>query len=98
MRPISVPNFVSSNIEYVEFWMMDPYADGKPLGDNAKLLLQLGNVSEDVLKDGKMLYENGLPTPATQSSTTTSNWGYSRSSLLFYMHFLRKGMTEKNRM
>ncbi|AYZ37216.1 cell surface protein SprA [Chryseobacterium indologenes] len=75
MRPISVPNFVSSNIEYVEFWMMDPYADGKPLGDNAKLLLQLGNVSEDVLKDGKMLYENGLPTPATQSSTTTSNWG-----------------------
>jgi cell surface protein SprA len=29
MRPISVPNFVNSNIEYVEFWMMDPYADGK---------------------------------------------------------------------
>ncbi|AZA82037.1 cell surface protein SprA [Chryseobacterium lactis] len=75
MRPISVPNFVSSNIEYVEFWMMDPYADGNKLGDNAKLLLHLGNVSEDVLKDGKMLYENGLPTPATQSSTTTSNWG-----------------------
>jgi cell surface protein SprA len=30
MRPISVSNFVNSNIEYVEFWMMDPYADGKP--------------------------------------------------------------------
>lgn len=31
MRPISVTNFVSSNIEYIEFWMMDPYADGGTL-------------------------------------------------------------------
>lgn len=75
MRPISVPNFITSNIEYVEFWMMDPYADGKTLGNDPKLLLHLGNVSEDILKDGKMLYENGLPTPGSPSSTTTSNWG-----------------------
>lgn len=75
MRSISVPNFVTSNIEYVEFWMMDPYADGKTLGTDPRLLLHLGNVSEDVLKDGKMQYENGLPTPSTQSSTTNSNWG-----------------------
>ncbi|WP_431612568.1 cell surface protein SprA [Chryseobacterium sp. 'Rf worker isolate 10'] len=75
MRSISVPNFVTSNIEYVEFWMMDPYADGKTLGTDPRLLLHLGNVSEDVLKDGKMQYENGLPTPGTPSSTTNSNWG-----------------------
>ncbi|MDR2237361.1 MAG: cell surface protein SprA [Chryseobacterium sp.] len=75
MRSISVPNFVTSNIEYVEFWMMDPYADGKTLGNNARLLLQLGNVSEDILKDGKMLYENGLPTGGAPSTTTNSNWG-----------------------
>ncbi|AZB01412.1 cell surface protein SprA [Chryseobacterium joostei] len=75
MRPISVPNFVSSNIEYVEFWMMDPYADGNKLGTNARLLLHLGNVSEDILKDGKMLYENGLPEPGSSPSTTTSTWG-----------------------
>jgi len=75
MRPISVSNFVNSNIEYVEFWMMDPYADGGVLGNNARLLLQLGNVSEDILKDGKMQYENGLPTPGAPSTTTTSNWG-----------------------
>ncbi len=75
MRPISVPNFITSNIEYVEFWMMDPYADGKTLGNDPKLLLHLGNVSEDILKDGKMLYENGLPTPGSPSSTTNSNWG-----------------------
>ncbi|MCS3868169.1 cell surface protein SprA [Chryseobacterium ginsenosidimutans] len=75
MRPITVSNFVSSNIEYVEFWMMDPYADGNTLGAAPKLLLQLGNVSEDILKDGQMQYENGLPTPSTASTTTSSNWG-----------------------
>ncbi|WP_066680000.1 MULTISPECIES: cell surface protein SprA [unclassified Chryseobacterium] len=75
MRPISVTNFVNSNIEFVEFWMMDPYADGNTLGANPKLLLQLGNVSEDVLKDGLMQYENGLPTGGNPSTTTTSNWG-----------------------
>ncbi|WP_295230161.1 cell surface protein SprA [uncultured Chryseobacterium sp.] len=75
MRPISVPNFVNSNIEYVEFWMMDPYADGNNLGAAPKLLLQLGNVSEDILKDGYMQYENGLPTPSVPSTTTNSNLG-----------------------
>lgn len=75
MRPISVSNFINSNIEYVEFWMMDPYADGKNLGANPKLLLQLGNVSEDVLKDGKLQYENGLPTPNIPANTSTTNWG-----------------------
>ncbi|OCK51898.1 cell surface protein SprA [Chryseobacterium sp. CBo1] len=75
MRPISVSNFVNSNIEYVEFWMMDPYADGNNLGAEPKLLLQLGNVSEDILKDGLMQYENGLPTGGIPSTTTTSNWG-----------------------
>lgn len=75
MRPISVSNFVNSNIEYVEFWMMDPYADGNNLGTNPKLLLHLGNVSEDILKDGLMQYENGLPTGGSPSSTSSSNWG-----------------------
>ncbi|WP_438265281.1 cell surface protein SprA [Chryseobacterium gilvum] len=75
MRPISVSNFVNSNIEYVEFWMMDPYADGNTLGTNPKILLQLGNVSEDILKDGLMQYENGLPTPGNASSTSSSNLG-----------------------
>ena len=75
MRPISVSNFTNSNIEYVEFWMMDPYADGNILGANPKLKLQLGNVSEDILKDGKLQYENGLPTPSTPSSTSTTTWG-----------------------
>lgn len=75
MRPISVTNFVTSNIDYVEFWLQDPHADGGNLGNDPKLLLQLGNVSEDVLKDGKLQYENGLPTPSTPSNTSSTNWG-----------------------
>lgn len=75
MRSVSVSNFVTSNIEYVEFWMMDPYADGKALGSSPKILLQLGNVSEDVLKDGKLQYENGLPTPLVPANTTTTSLG-----------------------
>ncbi|MEC5395636.1 T9SS outer membrane translocon Sov/SprA [Bergeyella sp. RCAD1439] len=75
MRSISVSNFTQSNIEYVEFWMMDPYADGNPLGAAPKLKLQLGNISEDILKDGKLLYENGLPTPDNPSSVSETNWG-----------------------
>ncbi|MCD9856252.1 cell surface protein SprA [Epilithonimonas sp. JDS] len=75
MRPISVTNFVTSNIDYVEFWLQDPHADGNTLGTDPKLLLQLGNVSEDVLKDGKMQYENGLPTPSLPSNTSETNWG-----------------------
>ncbi|WKS96140.1 cell surface protein SprA [Riemerella columbina] len=75
MRPINVSNFTSANIEYVEFWMMDPYADGKPLGANPKLLLHLGNVSEDILKDGKLQYENGLPTLDTPAKTSQTSWG-----------------------
>lgn len=75
MRPISVTNFVTSNIDYVEFWLQDPHADGNTLGNDPKLLLQLGNVSEDVLKDGKLQYENGLPTPSLPSNTSETNWG-----------------------
>ena len=73
MRPISITNFIDSNVEYLEFWMMDPYADG--VGGNGELLIQLGNVSEDILKDGQMMYENGMPHSGNGAAITTSNWG-----------------------
>jgi len=73
MRPITVSNFKDSNVEYVEFWMMDPYADGD--GGDGELLLHLGNVSEDILKDGEMMYENGLPHSNNGASTVETNWG-----------------------
>lgn len=73
MRPISVTNFVDSNIEYLEFWMMDPYADNT--GGNGELLIQLGSVSEDILKDGEMMFENGMPHSGNGAAVTQTNWG-----------------------
>lgn len=73
MRPISVSNLKDSNVEYIEFWMMDPYADGK--GGEGELLVHLGNVSEDVLKDGEMMYENGLPHSNNGAQVVESKWG-----------------------
>lgn len=90
MRPISVTNFVTSNIDYVEFWLQDPNADGNVTGD-PKLLLQLGNVSEDVLKDGRLQYENGLPTTSTASSTTSTKWGTQPNQLPILYAFSTEG-------
>nr|WP_245707137.1 cell surface protein SprA [Epilithonimonas hungarica] len=90
MRPISVTNFVTSNIDYVEFWLQDPNADGNISGD-PKLLLQLGNVSEDVLKDGRLQYENGLPTTSTASTTTSTKWGTQPNQLPILYAFSTEG-------
>lgn len=94
MRPISVSNFVNSNIEYVEFWLMDPYADNDSpaaLGAAPKMLLQLGNVTEDVLKDGKLQYENGLPTPNIPANTTTTNLGIQPNQFPILYAFATEG-------
>ncbi len=95
MRPLSVTNFINNNIEYVEFWMMDPYADGVTLGPNPKMLLHLGNVSEDVLKDGKLQFENGLPTPASPATTTSTVWGIQPSQTPILYAFSSEGEDRK---
>lgn len=69
-------DFETSNTEYIEFWLQDPFILNNGAGTNGKLYFNLGNVSEDVLKDGKRQYENGLPTPTIPAPTdNTSVWG-----------------------
>ena len=60
MRSLSSTNFEQSNVEFVQFWVLDPYVDGNATS-SGELVLNLGNISEDILKDGKKQYENGLP-------------------------------------
>lgn len=63
-RKMDVSDFEASNIEYIEFWLMDPfiYNDKSSTPNNGgDLYINLGEISEDVLKDGKKFYENGLP-------------------------------------
>lgn len=71
MRKIESNDFEAANIEYIEFWLMDPFltTDNNNTGE---LYIQLGNVSEDILKDGLKEYENGLK----QTNNLKTIWGY----------------------
>ncbi|PXY39575.1 cell surface protein SprA [Flavobacterium cheongpyeongense] len=62
MRSLSSTNFEQGNVEYIQFWVLDPYVgNGKANPENSgKLYFNLGEISEDVLKDGRKQYENGL--------------------------------------
>ncbi len=62
MRSINSTNFEQGNVEYIQFWVLDPYVGkGKTSDTNSgKIYFNLGEISEDVLKDGRKQYENGL--------------------------------------
>ena len=78
MRKIDASDFETANIEFIEFWMMDPFAedaDSSHTGGN--LYFNLGNVSEDILKDSRKAFENGYPTSADPDNAyvDSTNWG-----------------------
>ncbi len=90
-RALTTTNFEQSNVEYIQFWLMDPYEhysitneEGLPVGVDpgdpsnqvGELYFNLGNISEDVLKDGRKMFENGLPeNPLSTNSTAATIWG-----------------------
>ena len=62
MRQLTTTDFERSNVEYIQFWLMDPFIyDENANNQGGKLTFNLGNISEDILKDGRKQYENGLP-------------------------------------
>ncbi len=79
MREITTPDFEAANIEYIEFWMMDPFAEGSPNTTNSggELYFNLGDISEDILKDSRKSYEHGLPISENFDETDIINtvWG-----------------------
>ncbi|WP_426493327.1 cell surface protein SprA [Hymenobacter sp. 102] len=83
-------DFDNANVEFLEFWMMDPFLTGDngrvvdSDGHNSNnttggdLYINLGSVSEDVLKDdNRYEFENGLPADAANLPTETVEtlWG-----------------------
>ncbi len=75
-RDIPNTDFELSNYEALEFWMLDPYIHAPDsLGGDGYLVINLGNVSEDILKDGRLAYEHGLPSDTAQGQTDTTMWG-----------------------
>ncbi|MBQ3959552.1 MAG: cell surface protein SprA, partial [Muribaculaceae bacterium] len=77
MRKLDNTNFEQSNVEYIQFWLLDPFLDpNNPNYEGGDLYFNLGEVSEDILKDGLKSYENGLPiNEMDQSFVRTTEWG-----------------------
>jgi cell surface protein SprA len=73
-RGISTNDFQAQNVEYIEFWVMDPFIY-KPNSAGGDLYFNLGSISEDVLKDGRKSLENGLPVNGDLSTVDTTTWG-----------------------
>lgn len=78
MRKLDTNDFETANIEYIEFWLLDPFIYSRQNGDASSyggdLYINLGEVSEDVLRDGKKFYESGMPVDGSSSYSTTQ-WG-----------------------
>ncbi|MGM0532097.1 MAG: cell surface protein SprA, partial [Bacteroidota bacterium] len=75
MRELNTTDFEESNVEYIEFWIMDPFVYDSTRSNEGTLYFNLGNVSEDILKDGRKSFENGLPTSEEVSMVDTTSWG-----------------------
>ena len=83
MRQIRNVDFETQNIEFLEFWVMSPFLDSE--GDltaiggtqtGGDLYFHLGNISEDILRDGRKAFENGLPVDGDNSDDIdTTSWG-----------------------
>ena len=77
-RQLTTTDFEQANVEYIEFWLQDPYYQGNDTflpSNGGKITVNLGSISEDVLKDGRKLYENGLPSEGGTLNTTPTGWG-----------------------
>ena len=73
-RKIETNDFEAANIEFIEFWMLDPFLDN-PNHDGGYLYLNLGNISEDILKDSRKSFENGLSIDGSDNNIDTTVWG-----------------------
>jgi len=85
-RQITSTDFEQANVEYIEFWVQDPFLDATAPPPGGKLFINLGNISEDVIKDGKKQYENGLPEDGNISflNPTAYNTVVPRNQSLIY--------------
>ncbi len=83
MRALQTNDFQAANIEFLEFWLLSPFLDPEdPLSPAADykekegdIYINLGNVSEDILRDSRKFFENGLPVPSNPNRRVdTTSW------------------------
>ena len=73
MRSLNTTDFQQANVEYIQFWLMNPYENYSmtpeegapavvtPADFGGEVYFNLGNISEDILPDNRRMYENGIP-------------------------------------
>jgi cell surface protein SprA len=74
MREVLTSDFETANIQYVKFWLMDPFVEN-PDHDGGDIFINLGNISEDILRDSRKSFENGLPGSPILTNIDTTAWG-----------------------
>ncbi len=83
MRNIDQTDFETNNVEFIEFWLQDPFIENNANPTGGKLYFNLGTISEDILRDGQRQYENGLRTPTNNATLDSSTkWGQTPSNPL----------------
>lgn len=74
-RKIETNDFEALNVGFIEFWVMDPFIYNKGNTAGGDIYFNLGNISEDILKDGRKSLENGLPATDDASKYDETAWG-----------------------
>ena len=74
MREVLTSDFETANIQYIKFWVMDPFVEN-PDHKGGDLYINLGNISEDILRDSRKSFENGLPGSPVLKNIDTTAWG-----------------------
>jgi len=75
-RSLTTTDFEASNIEFIQFWMMDPFHDDIDNDSGGDLYFNLGNISEDVLNESALSYENGYPANDAGLAPVAGTWGF----------------------
>ena len=75
-RSLNATNFEQSNVEFIEFWLLDTFSESTASNDDlGELVFHLGNISEDILRDGRKQFENGLPGAEALTPIYETPWG-----------------------
>ena len=99
MRALETTDFEAANIEYIEFWMLDPFIYSRQNGNSNKggsFYINLGDISEDILKDGNKSYESGLGLDENSATYNFNTWGkYATQSAVTYAFNTNSGSRAK---
>lgn len=76
MRKIDTNDFEAANIQEIEFWLLDPFIYDEGTHKGGDLYINLGNVSEDILRDSRKFFEQGMPGAGEPFDVDSTAWGY----------------------